>query len=512
MKNKLVYTVIFLFVSIGVLVYSLVGIMIDSQYPATSAPYDPLQEMLRKATLGDPNSQCMLGQWYAHGIRVSKNYEEAMKWYTRASDQGDALASYQLGEIYANGHGVPRNYKEAIQWYTRAAEQGHTHSQYMMGDIYAKGKDVPQDYKEAIKWYTKAAEQGDDISQYNLGVYYSKGQGVPQDYKESLKWYTMAAEQDFVLAQYDLGLMYGDGLGAQQNYIEAYKWLYLTAEHQDSLAIERCGFLRKLMSQDQITEAQRLIKDFKSKIKATDAAAALTLEKIAKAEVKSFGTGFFITTDGYLLTAYHVIKEASSIQIWTDKEADSAKVVRVDANNDIALLKIDGMRVIRAEPMRDVTSLTLCSLDFDALAVQPSQNVKIGQEFSIFGFQTIPFREVAAKGIQGNITHLNDTDDNPQLFQISTAIQPGILGGPILDADGQVMGLVISKPKEIALVQNNGPIPRNDNYVLKSSNILSFLESVPEMNGKLLHREEDGLNRIQLKGDVSKAVVLVLCY
>jgi S1-C subfamily serine protease len=102
--------------------------------------------------------------------------------------------------------------------------------------------------------------------------------------------------------------------------------------------------------------------------------------------------------------------------------------------------------------------------------------------------------------------------DDPRLFQISTAVQPGNSGGPLLDGDGQVVGLVVAKLDEIATAKETGSLPQNVNYALKSSFVLSFLESLPELNGKLVEPKKAGLSRTQVVEKASKAVVMILCY
>ena len=54
------------------------------------------------------------------------------------------------------------------------------------------------------------------------------------------------------------------------------------------------------------------------------------------------GTGFFITDDGYLISNYHVVKDATKVRLLTSAGLIDAKVVQVDAANDLALLKADG--------------------------------------------------------------------------------------------------------------------------------------------------------------------------
>lgn len=86
----------------------------------------------------------------------------------KAAKQGDAAAQYLLGKMYNDGEGVTKDYKQALNWFTKSAKQGNAEAQYWLGLMYAGGTGVPQDYREAVEWYTKAAEQGYAWAQHNL--------------------------------------------------------------------------------------------------------------------------------------------------------------------------------------------------------------------------------------------------------------------------------------------------------------------------------------------------------
>jgi len=140
--------------------------------------------------------------------------------------------------------------------------------------MYANGVGVQQDYAEAAKWYRKAAEQGFAWAQTALGFKYQEGTGVPQDYAEAAKWYRKAAEQGFAWAQFDLGSEYELGVGVPRNYVLAHMWFNLAAAHgrtdfadymvdtTKSAALMRDD-LAKEMTPEQITEAQRLAREWK---------------------------------------------------------------------------------------------------------------------------------------------------------------------------------------------------------------------------------------------------------
>jgi FOG: TPR repeat, SEL1 subfamily len=218
----------------------------------------------------DAESQFYLGTILC-GERLDdcgRNKEEALKWFTRSSDNlrysrvrslavdpksalvelkkseleraaksGGAQAQYELG-YHQYYHGSDRNNRtEAINWLKLAAEQGHGKAINMLGGmngIFSHGKPNPD---EEVKWYRLGAEKGDAESQYNLGGMYQSGWNGKRSYEEAVKWYRLSAEQGYGKAQYDLGLMYQSGNGVEQNIAEAVKWFTSAAEQGDLYAI-----------------------------------------------------------------------------------------------------------------------------------------------------------------------------------------------------------------------------------------------------------------------------------
>jgi TPR repeat protein len=68
------------------------------------------------------------------------------------------------------------------------------------------------------------------------------------------------------VAQYNLGIMYENGEGVVQDYAEAHKWLNLAAAQGNKDAQKDRDRITKSMTQNQIAEAQRLAREWKSKI------------------------------------------------------------------------------------------------------------------------------------------------------------------------------------------------------------------------------------------------------
>ena len=82
------------------------------------------------------------------------------KCYRYSAQNGFKDALLALGDAYAKGKGVNKEWSEAANWYIKAACQGEAKAQFALGLIYEKGKGVNNILDEALKWYSEAAKQG----------------------------------------------------------------------------------------------------------------------------------------------------------------------------------------------------------------------------------------------------------------------------------------------------------------------------------------------------------------
>lgn len=144
------------------------------------------------------------------------------------------------------------------------------------------------------------------------------------------------------------------------------------------------------------------------------------------------GSGFIISSDGYVITNCHVVKEASEIMVMLNDEREyEAKVIGTDQNADIALIKIDGN-----------------NLPF--LTLGDSENLEVGQWVVAIGNPlglqaSLTVGVVSAKGRNNlDITQIED------FIQTDAAINRGNSGGPLLDLDSKVVGM------NTAIVSNMG--------------------------------------------------------
>jgi len=138
---------------------------------------------------------------------------------------------------------------------------------------------------------------------------------------------------------------------------------------------------------------------------------------------RALGSGFIVSEDGYVLTNNHVVENADKLVVkLADRREFEAKVVGTDPETDVAVLKIDGSDF----PIAELG-------DSDAIAVGHFI-LAIGNPFGLD--RTVSVGIVSAKGRSGvGITEYED------FIQTDAAINMGNSGGPIINMDGQVVGM-----------------------------------------------------------------------
>jgi GAF domain-containing protein len=94
--------------------------------PSVAEPPPPLnvEEVRKRAELGDPYEQVALATRYATGEDVSQDYSMAVRWFTRAAEQGHVGAQDALGTYYWVGRGVPKDVTRAYFWSVLARAAG----------------------------------------------------------------------------------------------------------------------------------------------------------------------------------------------------------------------------------------------------------------------------------------------------------------------------------------------------------------------------------------------------
>ncbi len=143
--------------------------------------------------------------------------------------------------------------------------------------------------------------------------------------------------------------------------------------------------------------------------------------------VEGAGSGFVIDTAGHILTNYHVVEGAQTIEVTLgDQSHFRAKYVGADTRNDIALIQIDpGTHKLTPLPLGD------------------SRNLLVGQRVLAIG-NPFGFQSTLTTGVVSSLGRTVQTDDNTfidEAIQTDAAINRGNSGGPLLNTRGEVIGI-----------------------------------------------------------------------
>ena len=140
------------------------------------------------------------------------------------------------------------------------------------------------------------------------------------------------------------------------------------------------------------------------------------------------GSGFILTEDGYVVTNYHVIENASRIEVkLSNSDTYTGKVVGFDAAHDVAVVKIEAT---------DLPHVVLGSSD--ALAVGDQITV-IGNPLGELTYtQTVGYISGKDRGVSTENTLIN-------MLQTDASINSGNSGGPMFNMQGQVVGIITAK-------------------------------------------------------------------
>lgn len=135
-----------------------------------------------------------------------------------------------------------------------------------------------------------------------------------------------------------------------------------------------------------------------------------------------YGTGFFISSDGYLLTNHHVVEGADSITITlNDRTEFDAVLVGSDEASDVAVLKVKGNH-------------------FPALPIAKGDNLKVGEPVLAIG-SPFGFDYSASAGIVSAKSRTMSSEASVPFIQTDVALNPGNSGGPLFNRQGEVIGV-----------------------------------------------------------------------
>jgi S1-C subfamily serine protease len=169
------------------------------------------------------------------------------------------------------------------------------------------------------------------------------------------------------------------------------------------------------------------------------------------------GSGFMVA-GGRALTNAHVVQGCGRVAARNSAgQTVPARVAAVDSRRDLALLAVP-------------------SGFGPPLAFRDTPPLRRGDTVVTYGFPLSGLLSSGPTLTTGDISALAGLRDNPLHYQISAPVQPGNSGGPLLDAQGHVVGIVTSKLNAARIAQmTGGDIPQNVNFAVKGTEAAAFL-------------------------------------
>jgi S1-C subfamily serine protease len=181
---------------------------------------------------------------------------------------------------------------------------------------------------------------------------------------------------------------------------------------------------------------------------------------------ESTGTGFAISSNGFIVTAYHVVENATNIQVrFPSGRWVLAKPLKLSRTTDIAILKTDV-----------TTSAHLYLADMT--------RVKQRQRVFTLGYPVSGVLGEEVKYTEGVISSLSGLQGEDSLMQITVPVQPGNSGGPLVNEAGEVVCIITSSAAISAFFRLTGTLPQNVNWAVKGNYILSLLNDKPKVENR----------------------------
>ncbi len=173
--------------------------------------------------------------------------------------------------------------------------------------------------------------------------------------------------------------------------------------------------------------------------------------------VADSGSGFVVQA-GRLLTNLHVVHGCGAIL----------------ARN--AAGRTARAKLLATDPARDLALLGVPKNFGPALTFRDAPVVLRGESVVTYGFPLTGLLSSGPTLTTGGISALSGLRDSKLDYTISAPVQPGNSGGPVLDAQGHVIGVVVAKLNAAQVARlTGGDIPQNVNFALKGSEVLDFL-------------------------------------
>ena len=213
--------------------------------------------------------------------------------------------------------------------------------------------------------------------------------------------------------------------------------------------------------------------------------------KVTNADGGDSGTGIVLNDEGLILTNNHVIAEGMSISVSPGKSTSvtrSASVVGTDPNSDLALIKVNPS-----------------GLGLKPLKLVSSNSVQVGDSVYALG-NPYGLDETLTKGIVSALDREISAADGATIknvIQTDAPLNPGNSGGPLLNAEGDVIGVNSQIASDAARSEGSQPGSTGVGFAISSNTVAEVVKTIESGGGSTTTQGTEGESRVQRSGTES---------
>ena len=169
------------------------------------------------------------------------------------------------------------------------------------------------------------------------------------------------------------------------------------------------------------------------------------------------GSGFYINNKGYALTNNHVVDICKQMVAVVDGREILFRVLNTDKTNDVAIIKTD---------QRSPNFIKI-----------NEEGAKLGEDIIAVGYPLSGRLSDSVKITRGIVSALSGIDNNSGQIQIDAALQPGNSGGPVINENGELIGIASAGLNKLLMAKEAKYIPENVNFAVSSSIVTNILKN-----------------------------------
>ena len=218
---------------------------------------------------------------------------------------------------------------------------------------------------------------------------------------------------------------------------------------------------KSVMKMEKVSIADTLkfleIKDSKTYVSSIEQAVQ---SSVTIKSAKGHGSGFFISENGYIVTNYHVIADTAKLEIiLNDGSKFKPKLVRFNKESDLALLKIEKNNII---PFK----------------LPDTESAAMGREIYVIG--TPSATDLSQTLTKGIISSIRKQGNGSKIIQTDASISGGNSGGPLIDKEARLLGIVNAKLVGLGIEGISFAIPANEipkELVIKNEKLIAHFQN-----------------------------------